>query len=181
MIPIKKYVSQRYIQETIIQTCLCLSGGLVLTLLAINQTVFNTDSASPFFQAKLITTGVTADPQELSFARIPSIFPDLANLISLTAMSPEAGLQVIFPRYSFVIASLFLFIQSELIRLSLALDNSKAKVTLITLVITLYLASVFPEFRETIGLMITPLHHGCLLYTSPSPRDVEESRMPSSA
>ena len=23
--------------------------------------------------------------------------------------------------------------------------------------------------------------HGCLLYTSPSPRDVEESRMPSSA
>ena len=25
------------------------------------------------------------------------------------------------------------------------------------------------------------LHYGCLLYTSPSPRDVEESRMPSSA
>ena len=25
------------------------------------------------------------------------------------------------------------------------------------------------------------LTHGCLLYTSPSPRDVEESRMPSSA
>ena len=24
-------------------------------------------------------------------------------------------------------------------------------------------------------------HYGCLLYTSPSPRDVEESRMPSSA
>ena len=24
-------------------------------------------------------------------------------------------------------------------------------------------------------------HHDCLLYTSPSPRDVEESRMPSSA
>ena len=156
MIPIKKHVSQRYIQETIIQTCLCLSGGLVLTLLAINQTVFNTDAASPFFQAKLITTGVTADPQELSFARIPSIFPDLANLISLTAISPEAGLEVIFPRYSFAIASLFLFIQSELIRLSSALDNSKAKVTLITLAITLYLASIFPEFCETIGLMITP-------------------------
>ena len=26
-----------------------------------------------------------------------------------------------------------------------------------------------------------PLIYGCLLYTSPSPRDVEESRMPSSA
>ena len=26
-----------------------------------------------------------------------------------------------------------------------------------------------------------PLHNACLLYTSPSPRDVEESRMPSSA
>ena len=28
---------------------------------------------------------------------------------------------------------------------------------------------------------ITPLNKFCLLYTSPSPRDVEESRMPSSA
>ena len=28
---------------------------------------------------------------------------------------------------------------------------------------------------------ITTRHKGCLLYTSPSPRDVEESRMPSSA
>ena len=27
----------------------------------------------------------------------------------------------------------------------------------------------------------TVQHDGCLLYTSPSPRDVEESRMPSSA
>ena len=27
----------------------------------------------------------------------------------------------------------------------------------------------------------TSLNHDCLLYTSPSPRDVEESRMPSSA
>ena len=27
----------------------------------------------------------------------------------------------------------------------------------------------------------SPLYIGCLLYTSPSPRDVEESRMPSSA
>ena len=26
-----------------------------------------------------------------------------------------------------------------------------------------------------------PLHQGCLLYTSPSPRDAHESRMPSSA
>ena len=32
----------------------------------------------------------------------------------------------------------------------------------------------------TVGLF-TGLVMGCLLYTSPSPRDVEESRMPSSA
>ena len=31
------------------------------------------------------------------------------------------------------------------------------------------------------GLALTVGHEGCLLYTSPSPRDVEESRMPSSA
>ena len=29
--------------------------------------------------------------------------------------------------------------------------------------------------------LIMPIHDYCLLYTSPSPRDVEESRMPSSA
>ena len=31
------------------------------------------------------------------------------------------------------------------------------------------------------GTHMTVRVHGCLLYTSPSPRDVEESRMPSSA
>ena len=31
------------------------------------------------------------------------------------------------------------------------------------------------------GTVITGLWQSCLLYTSPSPRDVEESRMPSSA
>ena len=33
---------------------------------------------------------------------------------------------------------------------------------------------------ELENILITH-HHFCLLYTSPSPRDVEESRMPSSA
>ena len=31
------------------------------------------------------------------------------------------------------------------------------------------------------GLQKLPANSSCLLYTSPSPRDVEESRMPSSA
>ena len=37
--------------------------------------------------------------------------------------------------------------------------------------------------KSDAGLMVTASHnpHTCLLYTSPSPRDVEESRMPSSA
>ena len=34
-------------------------------------------------------------------------------------------------------------------------------------------------FKE--GAKVIPGNTGCLLYTSPSPRDVEESRMPSSA
>ena len=33
----------------------------------------------------------------------------------------------------------------------------------------------------TIGMIIQGKFKNCLLYTSPSPRDVEESRMPSSA
>ena len=34
---------------------------------------------------------------------------------------------------------------------------------------------------QTLKLAQTARLHACLLYTSPSPRDVEESRMPSSA
>ena len=34
---------------------------------------------------------------------------------------------------------------------------------------------------ENVGYARRGLFSGCLLYTSPSPRDVEESRMPSSA
>ena len=44
--------------------------------------------------------------------------------------------------------------------------------------------AVVMDFDDTRGLqeaMASVLQAGCLLYTSPSPRDVEESRMPSSA
>ena len=37
------------------------------------------------------------------------------------------------------------------------------------------------RFRFSLGLDAEDLIKDCLLYTSPSPRDVEESRMPSSA
>ena len=35
--------------------------------------------------------------------------------------------------------------------------------------------------KTTLLRCVAGLNKGCLLYTSPSPRDVEESRMPSSA
>ena len=37
------------------------------------------------------------------------------------------------------------------------------------------------QLQDTFGIILLALVDGCLLYTSPSPRDVEESRMPSSA
>ena len=43
-----------------------------------------------------------------------------------------------------------------------------------------YLAIVTLGFGEIIRIFLNNLN-ACLLYTSPSPRDVEESRMPSSA
>ena len=50
------------------------------------------------------------------------------------------------------------------------------------------LAAIFASFKlskikalNLIGSFYTTVFRGCLLYTSPSPRDVEESRMPSSA
>ena len=45
-------------------------------------------------------------------------------------------------------------------------------ITLVTMVIEIYAGIV----TKSMGLLAD-----CLLYTSPSPRDVEESRMPSSA
>ena len=37
------------------------------------------------------------------------------------------------------------------------------------------------DFTQKIAALAEEEDHHCLLYTSPSPRDVEESRMPSSA
>ena len=50
------------------------------------------------------------------------------------------------------------------------------------LIVFLVLAAQFESFIHPLVIMLTvPLAVTCLLYTSPSPRDVEESRMPSSA
>ena len=46
----------------------------------------------------------------------------------------------------------------------------------------IYRALALRHMELPVGDFIThALNHDCLLYTSPSPRDVEESRMPSSA
>ena len=42
-------------------------------------------------------------------------------------------------------------------------------------------AALEPHISARIMELHHSKHHACLLYTSPSPRDVEESRMPSSA
>ena len=38
-----------------------------------------------------------------------------------------------------------------------------------------------PEQTEVLGVAAQPIDYSCLLYTSPSPRDKRQSRMPSSA
>ena len=43
------------------------------------------------------------------------------------------------------------------------------------------LISPMPNWTILLGFVLGGVCRGCLLYTSPSPRDVEESRMPSSA
>ena len=59
----------------------------------------------------------------------------------------------------------------------------------LAIAIALGSALAMPLQAETYGVLMKTLSNpfwgamelGCLLYTSPSPRDVEESRMPSSA
>ena len=41
--------------------------------------------------------------------------------------------------------------------------------------------NTYQTLREEVSQLFRQLNKLCLLYTSPSPRDVEESRMPSSA
>ena len=47
--------------------------------------------------------------------------------------------------------------------------------------ITTYLAAIFMGLALLISLIASPGSRSCLLYTSPSPRDLSTSRMPSSA
>ena len=42
-------------------------------------------------------------------------------------------------------------------------------------------ATITIYLENSVGIGEHPQHIDCLLYTSPSPRDVEEARMPSSA
>jgi hypothetical protein len=140
--------------------CLCLAGGCLLARLAVESTIFNTDAAAPYYQAKLISSATTLDPKALSFARIPSIFPDLATLITLTKSDYSAAFHEIFARYSWIIASLFIFLQSEVSRLSLSCRLSRKRSIIVTTSIATLLALISPQFRGFVGILVTPLHHG---------------------
>jgi hypothetical protein len=140
--------------------CLCLAGGCLLTRLAVESTIFNTDAAAPYYQAKLISSVTTLDPKALSFARIPSIFPDLATLIALTWSDYSAAFHEVFARYSWIVASLFIFLQSEISRLSLSCRLSRKRSIITTISIVTILASISPQFRGFVGILVTPLHHG---------------------
>lgn len=48
---------------------------LALTFLVINQTGFNAEAVSRFIQAKLITTGVIADPNHPDLLELQAFFP----------------------------------------------------------------------------------------------------------
>ena len=146
--------------ETAIYAALCIGGGFLVAIFMADQTIFNADTISHYLQTKLITSGVTSDPSQLSFSRLPSIFPDLATLIALTANSPNAGLGTILPRYAWAIVTLFIYLQSEFIFFTLSRTITRIQISLIVTNITLVIAAISPQFRESIGLAITPVHHG---------------------
>ena len=70
----------------------------------------------------------------------------------------------------------------------LEIKINKPKVNAIDLKLSQDLGKAFAELRDNPDLRVgiitgegDKIFSACLLYTSPSPRDVEESRMPSSA
>lgn len=146
--------------EAAIYATLCIGGGFLIAIFMADQTIFNADTISHYLQAKLITSGVTSDPSQLSFSRLPSIIPDLAALIALTANSPKAGLGTILPQYAWTIAALFIYLQSEFIFFTLSKAIPRIQISLIIINVTLAITAINPQFRESIGLAITPVHHG---------------------
>ena len=72
---IKIHTTPRIFLKIIVELCLCLAGELALTFLVINQTGFNAEAVSRFVQAKLITTGVMADPNHPALLELQAFFP----------------------------------------------------------------------------------------------------------
>jgi hypothetical protein len=180
----KIYKQLSQVSNAALCIALCLAGGYLLSSIAVDSTIFNADSAAPYYQAKLITSGIATDPKALSFARIPSIFPDLGTLIALTNADKSAAFHIIFARYSWIIATTFIFLQAEFTRLTLSGSISRANSIAITIAITTALANSFPLFKETIGILVTPLHHGgniiatyllgCILVWDPEKNDTRK-------
>ena len=139
---------------------LCVIGGLLVAIFVVEQTIYNADTVSHFLQSQLISSGATVNPAELSFSRIPSIFPDLATLIALTGGNQKANLSEILPSYAWIISSLLIFLQSEFIFFTLNKKTPRLQIGLITTNTILAIASISPQFRNSLGFAVTPVHHG---------------------
>ena len=86
------------------------------------------------------------------------------------------NLQLVLPEIFLSLSIMFLLI------LGVFKKNSSRLVQSLSLAVLIVTAVI--TFNETIGINETKLFNNsiiCLLYTSPSPRDREKSRMPSSA
>ena len=138
---------------------ICAIAAYIACIISANNIIFNADSFAAIHQAQLVTGGSTFDSRELRFARIPSIFPDLATLLVFTKLEP-AKIHIIIANNSWLFATLFIFLQSEFGYLTCSKRASRIVVATLSSFTTLLLLKCSNGFQEAFGILISPVHHG---------------------
>lgn len=146
--------------QLIISVAICTVAGHIASSICSQQIIFNADTFAPIYQAKLISEGISLDPRELRFARIPSIFPDLATLIMLVKSQPSKEFHLIIENYSWFISTLFILLTSKFVHLSCSKRLSLPSVSIINTFTIIYLIKFSGGFQQAFGLLISPVHHG---------------------
>lgn len=139
---------------------ICAIAAYILTLLCSDQIAFNPDSSSPYYQARLISSGLEMNPSKLSFARIPSVIPDLSTLILLLRLDLGREFSLLLAQYAIVTCTLLLITQTELCYQTLSRSIPRIEVAIIICTVNIFLVSLIPILNQSLGTALTPVHHG---------------------
>ena len=136
-----------------------IAGGYILSHWLIDSIFTNADAYAPIQQAKTLIQG-QANLFDIHLARIPSLFPDLAILSSITLLFPSKGGLDLLSIYGWIYSTLLLFFSSYFIKEAIAPKRKPLLEPLSITLISISLLVISPTARDAYGHMLTPAHHG---------------------